>query len=321
MASEKNNLLIIDGNAIVHRAYHALPPLANKKGEETGAIYGFLLAFFKAIKDFSPDYVAACFDFPAPTFRKEISKDYKATRAKADPELYAQIPGVKAVLNSFGVSVFEKQGFEADDLIGTISCSVQSDGSEFPVRSVILSGDCDVLQLVNGLTSACMLRRGVKDTLIFDEKLVFEKYGITPGQLVDYKALRGDPTDNIPGVKGIGPKTALDLLSYFQTLDLLYQKIEQDDKGEGKLSRKLAELLLNQKEQCLTSRKLARIKTDVPIDFNLDLCRWSNYDGEKAKKALEDLGFFSLVKRLPGSGAEDVENAPRPVFKKNLKLW
>jgi DNA polymerase-1 len=320
MASEEKKLLILDCNAIIHRAYHALPPLTNKNGEQTGAVYGFLLAFFKTLNDFKPSYLAACFDFPAPSFRKEVSKEYKANRLKADPELYAQIPLVKKILAAFGVKIFEKQGFEADDLIGTIA-HASSAGSDPFVKSIILSGDRDVLQLVGSRTSVSLLRQGVKDTALFDVKAVVEKYGIEPVQLIDYKALRGDPTDNISGVKGIGPKTATELLQKFQSLDQIYREIGDKSEKAEKISPKTREMLLSQKERCLTSRVLAQIVIDIPIDFNLEDCRWPGLDKEKIAKILDDFEFFSLAKRVKGAGGVEKPKGPPPAFKKNLKLW
>ncbi|MFA5742439.1 MAG: 5'-3' exonuclease H3TH domain-containing protein [Candidatus Paceibacterota bacterium] len=319
MIADKKTLVIFDSNAIIHRAYHALPPLTNKSGEQTGAAYGFLLAFFKTLNDFNPSYLAACFDFPAPSFRREISKDYKANRPKADPELYAQIPLVKKILTALGVKVFEKQGFEADDLIGTIA-RASSAGSGSHIESIILSGDHDVLQLIDSHTSVCLLRKGVKDTALFDAKAVIEKYGIEPIQLIDYKALRGDPTDNISGIKGIGPKTATELLQKFQNLDRVYQEIEEGLKG-GKISLKMREMLLSQKGECLTSRVLGKIVTDVPIGFDLEDCQWHDLDKEKIAKTLENFEFFSLAKRIRVGDKIEKPKDPPPSFKKNLKLW
>lgn len=319
MDDKGNILLIIDGNAIVHRAYHALPPLADKSGRQLGAVYGFLLAFFKALKDFDPKYIAACFDFPAPNFRKEIYKEYKAQRPKADQELYDQIPVAKETLQGLGAAVLEEKGFEADDLIGTVSSFEAKDGVRNP-KSMILSGDNDVLQLVNGRTSACILRKGVKDSQIFDREAVFSKYGLDPSQLVDYKALRGDPTDNIPGVKGIGPKTATELLQKFCSLERIYQEIEGGSSPVEGISPKIREMLLSQKEQCLQSRLLAEIRTDVPVKSGLEECRWGGVDREKAFSILERLEFASLAKRLFGNDGKTFPKQPEP-FKKNLELW
>ncbi|MEK7503453.1 MAG: PIN domain-containing protein, partial [Patescibacteria group bacterium] len=164
---EKKRLIIIDSNSVIHRAFHALPPLTTKKGEVVGAVYGFLLVFLKAIKEFRPDFVAACFDVKGPTFRHEKYEQYKAKRPKAPPELYLQIPMVKDVLKNFGVTVYEKQGFEGDDLIGTIA-------KLSPIETIIISGDSDNFQLVDSKTKVYSLRKGVKDTVLYDEALVVE---------------------------------------------------------------------------------------------------------------------------------------------------
>lgn len=307
-------LLIIDGNAIIHRAYHALPPLTNKKGRPTGAAYGFLLAFFKSLNDFKPEYLVSCFDFPAPNFRMEISKDYKANRQKADPELYEQIPLVKKILEALGVKIFEEKGFEADDLIGAVAKKCMGKNS---LDKIILSGDHDVLQLVDKNTFACLLKQGIKDSALFDEESVKEKYGIAPSQLVDYKALRGDPSDNISGVKGIGPKTAAMLLQKFQNLENLYEAIEKNTESAGDVSKKTKEMLLSQKEQCFKSRILSKIEADTPISFSLEECRRQE-EREDEAEALEKFEFFNLAKRLREEKAEEKE---RKSFKKNLELW
>ena len=227
--TKKKKILIIDSNAIIHRAFHALPPLKTKKGEVVGAVYGFLLALFKAVDDFKPDYIAATFDFPAPTFRHKEYKEYKATRVKAPDELYDQIPKVKSVLSDLGISVFENEGFEADDLIGTISKLSKL----LKIESIVLTGDLDMLQLVDRNISVNMLRKGIKDTVLYSKEEVKERYGgLLPRQLADYKGLRGDPSDNIPGVAGIGEKTAISLLLKYESIDGIYDKINEI---EGKL--------------------------------------------------------------------------------------
>jgi len=283
---EKSRLIIFDSNSVIHRAFHALPPLTTKKGEVVGAVYGFLLVFLKAIKEFQPDFIAACFDVKGPTFRHEKYAQYKAKRLKAPDELYRQIPMVKDVLKNFGVPVYEKQGFEGDDLIGTIA-------KLSPIETVIISGDSDNLQLINNKIKVYALRKGVKDTVLYDEARVVEKYsGLKPDQLIDYRALRGDPTDNIPGVKGVGEKTATDLLQQFGTLENIYENL-------GSVKLKTQELLLQYKEDAFASKDLATIVQDVPMDFNLEECRWSNYDKVKAIQSMEEFGFHSLIPRLP----------------------
>jgi len=305
MASEKQ-LLIIDSNSVIHRAYHALPPLTAKSGELVNAVYGFLLVFLKAVKEFKPVYVAACFDVKGPTFRHKKFQEYKATRPKAPEDLYPQISAVKEILRAFNVPVFEKEGFEADDIIGTIAALS-------PVKTIILSGDADALQLVDSKTKVFALRKGVKDTVLYNEQLTKEKFnGLVAGQISDFKALRGDPSDNIPGVKGIGDKTATELILEFGDIDNLYEEIGENSVKVKKLKTRIKELLLEYKEQAFLSRDLAKIEKKAPIDFNLEKCRWADYDKEEVRALFENFGFYSLIKRLP-------EN--RPSLGGNLKLW
>ena len=225
-------LLIIDGNALVHRAFHALPSLRTKKGELVNAVYGFLSIFIKSIEQFSPDYVCACFDLAAPTFRHKEFKDYKATRAKAPDGLYEQIPKIKEILNKFEVPIYEEKGFEADDVIATISKHPRVE----EIESIILSGDLDTLQLVDTNTKVFTSRKGLKDTILYDEKAVKERYGLSPIQIPDLKGLMGDVSDNIPGVKGIGVKTAAGLLQRFGSLEGIYEVIEKGIQKEEKKS-------------------------------------------------------------------------------------
>jgi len=311
----KKRLIIIDSNSIIHRAFHALPPLTTKKGELVNAIYGFLLVFFKAIREFQPDFIAATFDFPAPTFRHKKYKEYKITRPPAPEELYQQIPKVKEVLEAFNVPIFEKEGFEADDLIGTIAKLAPKKQVLPEIETIILSGDLDTLQLVNPQTKVYILRKGVKDIVLYDKTEVEKKYELLPSQLLDFKALRGDPSDNIPGITGIGEKTARDLLLKFGNLENLYKELEELSDKAKKLKPKLREMLLKYKEQAFFSKELAEIKTNVPIDFNLKKCQWREYDKEKITKILSSLEFQSLIKRLPESKWE------KEKVGKELTLW
>ncbi len=309
-------LIVIDCNSVIHRAYHALPPLTTKKGELVNAVYGFLLVFFKALKDFKPDFVVAAFDSFAPTLRHKKYKEYKAKRPKAPEELYCQIPKIKKILSAFNVPVLEKEGFEADDIVGTVSSLAPKKQVLPEIETIILSGDLDVLQLVGRQTKAFILRKGVKDAVLFNENLVKEKYrGLKPGQLVDFKALRGDPSDNIPGVTGVGEKTAIDLLLKFQDLDNLYKELEEDSEKAKKLKPKLKEILLEYKEQSFLSRELAEINKNSPLDFNLEKGIWGNYDKGKIIKIFEDFEFNTLLKKFFEAGKEE-----KPVGE-NLKLW
>lgn len=314
--SEKKRLIIIDSNSLIHRAYHALPPLTTKRGELVNAIYGFLLVFFKAIREFQPDFIAACFDFPAPTFRHKKFKAYKAKRPPAPEELYQQIPKVKEILKAFDVPIFEKEGFEADDIIGTIAKKAPRKQIMPKIETIILSGDLDTLQLVSPQTKVYSLRKGVKDIVLYDENLVREKFqGLKPEQLLDFKALRGDPSDNIPGVTGIGEKIAVGLLSEFGSLESLYKEIEGKSEKAKHLRPKLKETLLEYKDQAFFSKKLAQLEKNTPIDFNLKKCQWGRYNKKKVTQILKNLEFYSLIGKLP----MPKKQAER--IKENLRLW
>ncbi|MDO8639475.1 MAG: 5'-3' exonuclease H3TH domain-containing protein [bacterium] len=318
MQEKTEKLLIIDANSLIHRAFHALPPLTTKKGEIVNAVYGFLLIFLKAIKDFNPGYVAACFDVPRPTFRHKKYKEYKAKRPAAPKELYEQFPKIKEVLNRFEVAVFEKEGFEADDLIGTIARVAFKKQAGLSLETIILSGDLDTLQLINLKTKVYGLRKGVKDIVLYDEQLVKEKFqGLTPKQILDFKALRGDPSDNIPGVAGIGEKTAIQLLLKFGTLENIYREIKENSENVKALSPRLKELLSQYKDQAFLSKSLAEIEKNVPITFKLANCRWGQYDKEKVISLFEDLGFHSLIARFSEPQKENQSVSK----KENLRLW
>ena len=318
MTEDKKRLIVIDGNAVVHRAFHALPPLTTKKGELVNAVYGFLLVFFKAIKEFQPDFVAATFDFPGPTFRHKKYKLYKAQRERAPEELYEQIPKVKEVLKSFNVQIFEKKGFEADDLIGTISKKAPQKQIFSKIETIILTGDLDALQLVDKNTKVYALRKGVKDAILYDKEKVKEKYdGLTPEQLIDFKALRGDPSDNIPGVLGVGEKTAIALIKEFGTSENLYEELKENSEKAKKIKQSLRKKLLDCKKQAFVSKMLAEIKLDVPIEFDLGKCRWGKYDKEKVTRLFRSYEFQTLISRLPEKKNENRDKT----IKNNLKLW
>lgn len=293
-SKQKKKLVLIDANAIVHRAFHALPPLTSPSGEPTNAVYGFTTILLRILRELKPDYVVAAFDTPKPTFRHKAYKEYKATRVKAPDELYLQIPKVKEVLVAFGVSIFEKEGFEADDIIGTAVHCVQKQNPDTEVT--IVTGDMDTLQLVGPETKVWTMRKGVSDTVLYDEKAVQARFRVGPEFLPDYKGLRGDPSDNIPGVKGIGEKTASDLLAPYGTLEKLYQALEN-----GKLLAREAvkEKLRQGKKDAFFSRELATIRKDAPVDFGLEkISRVTERRDHAIEKLFRDLGFFSLLKRL-----------------------
>lgn len=291
---QRKRLVLIDANSLIYRAYHALPPLTTKKAEPVNAVYGFLLVFLKAIREFQPDFIAACFDSPGPTFRHKKFKEYKAKRPPIPKDLVSQIPKVKEVLSAFGVPIFEKKGFEADDLIGTISEISPPD-----TEVIILSGDMDILQLINSRTRVFLLKRGIKNTHLYDQNMVKEEYGIFPSQIVDFKALRGDPSDNIPGVAGIGEKTAIDLLKRFGNLENLYKELEENSEKAKEIRQKTRGLLLRHKKDAFLSKDLAKIKKDIPLRIALEECSFEKYNREKAIEGLKKFEFYSLTERLP----------------------
>lgn len=286
----KERLILIDGNAIIHRSYHALPPLMTKKGELVNAVYGFASTLLSVIDKFKPDYIAAAFDLAGPTFRHEQFESYKANRVKADDELYAQIPRVKEVVRAFNIPIYEKPRFEADDIIGTV-CKQIRDRKE-QIETIIVTGDLDTLQLIDGGEKVYTMRRGLSDSVIYDKEKVIERFGIRPDQMIDFKGLRGDPSDNIPGVKGIGEKTATELLKKYGSIAGVYENI---DKIKGAVKEKL----LRDRASALLSRNLATIRLDAPIEIELEKTRFENFDREKIVKLFNELEFYSLVKRLP----------------------
>jgi len=286
----EKRLIIIDSNALLHRSFHALPPLMTKTGQETGAVYGFLLTLFKAITDLRADYVVACFDTKMPTFRHDMFKDYKGQRPATPPGIVSQIPVAKEVLETFKIPVFAKEGVEADDLIATI-CAKVSD-----MEIYIVSGDLDNTQLVNENIKVYTLGKGIKDTVIYDINKVRERFGVEPAQMVDYKALTGDASDNIPGVEGIGKKTAAEIIQKYGNIKNLYEELSTDT---AVLKPKVKEQLKQNKESALMSRDLAQMKNDVDINFLLEDCKFGDFDKGEVEKKLYQLEFNSLINRLP----------------------
>ncbi len=294
----KRRLLIYDGNAIIHRCFHALPPLATKEGVLVNAVYGFLTMFFKSIRDLKPTHIAVTFDLPGPTFRHDEFKEYKATRVKQAPELYAQIPITKEVLSAMGVQIFERAGFEADDVIGTIATLAHKEQPS--VETIIVTGDMDALQLVNDTTRVYTMRRGISDTVIYDEAAVRERFGFDPVNLVDYKALRGDVSDNIPGVRGIGEKTGMQLVQKFGTIENLYEALEGGVTAIGATER-IKKLLFEKKADAFQSKRLATIVCDVPIEFDFAKTLYKQVDRDVIFPWFQKLGFLSLLQRIPAT--------------------
>lgn len=295
----RKTLILLDAHAILHRAYHALPDFASSKGEPTGALYGLSTMIMKIIKDLKPDYIAGCFDLPQPTFRHEAYEAYKQGRAKAEEGLVHQIKRARDVFAALAIPAYELPGFEADDLLGTI---VEKMKKEKDLRVIIASGDMDTLQLVDGdRVLVYTLKKGINDTILYNEKGVVERFGFKPELLPDYKGLRGDPSDNIIGIKGIGEKTATTLITNFGTIETMYQKLKKDREVFRKagLTERIVKLLEEGEEEALFSKTLATVRRDAPIDFSLPKKIWRDtFDPAKAEALFADLEFRSLRDRL-----------------------
>jgi len=298
---EKNKkIVLLDAHAIIHRAYHALPDFSSSKGEPTGALYGVILMILKIIEDFKPDYIVACYDLPDTTFRKEIYEDYKAGRKEADEELVHQLIRSKDVMTAFNIPIYEMPGFEADDILGTIVEQTKKDNIDI----IIASGDMDTMQLVdNDKVRVYTLKKGIKDTVVYNEKAVEEKFGFGPKLIPDYKGLRGDPSDNIIGIAGIGEKTATILIQNFGSIENIYKELKKKD-GEEKfkkagITQRIIGLLKEGEEDAFFSKELATIRRDAPVKFELSKNGWiEGSDFEKINGLLRDLGFRSLVDRV-----------------------
>lgn len=280
-------LVLIDGNAIIHRAFHALPPLNNKDGMPTNAVYGFFMMVLKIVEDLQPEYLVVCFDKKAPTFRKQLYVGYQATRPKMSDDLSPQFEVIHKALDKAKITHFEVDGYEADDLIGTISKEAKAKD----LQTIIVSGDRDLLQLVNSNVLMLAPIVGMTKMTLFDEIKVREKYGLEPWQIVDYKALVGDASDNYPGVNGIGPKTASNLLHQYQTLEGVYQHL-------GELPPQIQEKLANDAEQAALAKKLATIVLDAPIKFSEKDAETGKIDNAALRKVFEELNFKSLLGKV-----------------------
>ena len=299
-ATSMSRLIIIDGNAIIHRAYHAIPPLTTKDGKMVNAVYGFTSMLLKVWKDLKPDHIAVTFDMAGPTFRHVQFKEYKATRVKADQALYDQIPLVHEVVESFDLPIYEKQGYEADDVIGTIVEQAKGKAEVF-----VVTGDMDTLQLVQDGVKVYTLRKGISDIVIYDAEEVNKRFGFGPEKMVDYKALRGDTSDNIPGVPGIGEKTATDLIKAYSDIENIYNQLK-DEKSKIKSEIKPGVLnkLIEGEASARMSFELASINRAVPeTNFKLENCKIKEFDKTKIEKLFQKFEFVSLLKRVPGFDA------------------
>jgi len=285
--------VIIDGNALIHRGFYAIPEMRTKSGEVVNGVYGFASMLVNILEKEKPDFITVAFDVKGPTIRHEQFKEYKATRVKAPDELYIQIPKIKELCKAFNIPTFGIKGYEADDIIGTMSKNLKTD-PELMVE--IVTGDLDVLQLIDKNVNVLTPHKGFSETKTYDDEAVKERYGLDVDQLVDYKALRGDPSDNIPGVRGIGEKTAVKLLQEYKTLDGIYENIEN-------IQGKPQTLLKEGKDSAYQSQQLAQIITDIKLDgFNIDDCKTHEFQSRDVREVLEDLDFNSIIRRLERAG-------------------
>ncbi|MFA6095088.1 MAG: DNA polymerase [Candidatus Paceibacterota bacterium] len=342
MAETKQKILVLlDTHAILHRAYHALPEFATSKGEPTGALYGLATMLLKIIADLKPDYIVACYDLPQPTYRHEVYEAYKSGRKKADDELVVQIKRSSEIFDAFGIPRYSLAGFEADDMLGSITEQMKKDPS---IRIIIASGDMDTLQLVEqGRVLVYTLKKGISDTILYDEKGVKERFGFGPLLIPDYKGLRGDPSDNIIGISGIGEKTATELITQFGTLEEIYKKLKKDKEAflKAGIKERMVKLLEEGEEEALFSKMLATIRRDAPIEFHVPEKNWKEaVDFEKTDALFKTLEFRTLGARVrsavhgvsggegennsaPAAGAEPVVEVvdPLEIKKIALALW
>lgn len=299
MKEKPKRIVLLDSHAIIHRAYHALPDFMSSGGEPTGALYGLSNMLMKIISDLKPDYIVACYDLPQKTFRHDAYDAYKAGRAKADPALISQLISSRKIFEAFNIPIYDAPGFEADDILGTIVEQFKKDKN---IEIIIASGDMDTMQLVDDKkVQVFTLKKGITDTILYDEEKVLERFNFKPEYLPDYKGLRGDPSDNIIGIKGIGEKTATTLIVEFKTIENIYKQIKRDDtvfKALG-ITPRILELLKNNEEEALFSKTLATIRRDAPIDFKLpEKTFWDNSDLKKVEEVFVTFEFRSLLSRL-----------------------
>src|SRR5262245_7084870 len=290
--------MLLDGYGLVYRGYFALPPLTTSKGELVNGVFGFASIMLRGIQDLQPDYLAVSFDLPGPTFRHEQYAEYKATRVRMPDDLRDQFPKVREVVKALRIPVYEQQGYEADDVIGTITRQLDPNDD---LETTIVTVDLDMLQLVTPRVRLMTTRSGVENTVIYDVARIDERFGLRPDQMIDYKALKGDPTDNIPGVPGVGEKTAAKLIREFGTLDELLARL--DEVTPAKLGDKLRE----HRDQILLGRELSTIVRDLPIEFDLEAARLGDYDRDTVVRLFREYEFRTLIERLPPMEGESPE--------------
>jgi len=300
---DTKTIVLLDAHAIIHRAYHALPDFLSSDGAPTGALYGLSTMIMRIISDLKPDYIIACYDLPQKTFRHEAYDNYKAGRVKADDALVAQLKSSRKIFEAFCIPMYDAPGFEADDVLGTI---VHQFKNNKKIKIIIASGDMDTMQLVDDKkVQVYTLKKGINDTIMYDEERVVERFGFAPKFLPDFKGLRGDPSDNIIGIKGIGEVTAKNLIIQFGTIENIYKKISKGKKEDTLLARemnispRILKLLRDGEEEALFSKTLATIRTDAPIKFTLpEQTFWQCADMKKIEDVFTEFEFRSLFSRL-----------------------
>lgn len=287
----KKIFMLIDGSAIIHRAYHAMPNFTLEDGTPIGAVYGFYSMLLKLMLHVSPEYIAVSFDRGKPVFRTELLPAYHANRPSSTPEFKNQYNMVRETLKEITIPTYEMEGFEADDIIGTIATEVSKKNG---VVVYVVTGDRDMMQLVRENVKVLMPVKGISEVMIYDEARVKEKFGVRPDQIVDLKAFMGDPSDNYPGVPGIGPKTAMQLLEQYEHFEGVFSHLSEIQAKNPRLGSKLAEYT----KQAEISKQLATILTNVPIKFKFDECDTKNFTQEKFHNVLKQVSFKSLLGRL-----------------------
>ncbi|MCX7570685.1 DNA polymerase I [Tumebacillus sp. DT12] len=299
--SEQKKLVLIDGNSITYRAFFALPPLSNSKGQYTNAAFGFTTMLLRLLQDESPTHLMVAFDKGKANFRHDKYAEYKGTREKTPGELREQFPIVREILDAFGIPYIEKEGYEADDIIGTLTKQAEEAGYE----SLVVTGDKDLLQLVSDRVTTMLTRKGISETEKYDIEQVKERYGLTPLQIIDLKGLMGDTSDNIPGIPGVGEKTALKLLAQYPSVE---EVLAHADEAPGK---KLQEKLREHADSARLSKELATILREVPLeDVDFNAFAFDGYDAGKVREVFKALEFKSLMDRLPAGGENAAEDEP-----------
>lgn len=301
-----SKLVIIDGHAIIHRAYHSIPPLTSN-GQHVNALYGFYSMFLTAINTLKPQYLAVCLDSPGPNFRNHEFLGYRAKRKPADPDLISQLPLLKSTLEEAKIATFSMGGFEADDLIATLTSKAlrkikktKSGPQKLVDEVVIITGDKDLMQLVNNQVSLFVPIRGLSETKIFNSTDVQEKLGVLPTQVVDLKALMGDMSDNYPGVAGIGPKVAINLLTEYQNLDNIYQNLDQ-------IKPTIKEKLESDKDNAYLSQKLATLVNNIPLEFKLSQSKFNQKSFLNLISLFRTFNFKSLIQRIEKQNPKQVK--------------